>query len=112
MATAEGYLRFSVTGEEHVAASKKDSANKEDSKDEQGKESEKPSESQDVIKKTAKSKDPIRWFGILVPPALRSTQSNFVSAVEGPVPNLATIMRDMRNQEIEIGRVRKQIKKL
>ncbi|KAG9187884.1 hypothetical protein G6011_05755 [Alternaria panax] len=63
---------------------------------------------------TSKEKpaDPLRWFGILVPPALRTAQSTFVSAVEGPVPQLATILRDLRTQEIEIGRVRKQIKKM
>jgi hypothetical protein len=63
-------------------------------------------------KASKKIKDPIRWFGILVPPALRSAQASFISAVEGPIPQLATIARDMRTQEIEIGRVRKQIKKL
>jgi len=64
-------------------------------------------------KKTSKkTQDPLRWFGILVPPALRSAQQTFVSAVEESIPRLATIARDLRNQEIEIGRVRKQIKKL
>ena len=56
--------------------------------------------------------DPLKWFGILVPPALRTAQSTFVYAVEGPIPQLATIAKDLRTQEIEIGRVRKQIKKM
>jgi hypothetical protein len=56
--------------------------------------------------------DPLRWFGILVPPALRSAQSNFVSVVEGAIPQLATLAKDLRSQEIEIGRVKKQIKKM
>lgn len=56
--------------------------------------------------------DPIRWFGVLVPPALRSAQTAFVSAVEGPVPELCSLLKDLRQQEIEIGRVRKQIKKM
>ena len=55
--------------------------------------------------------DPIRWFGVLVPPALRSAQKSFVTAVEGPVIELFTLERDMRQHEIEIGRVRKQLKK-
>ncbi|KAF1838518.1 hypothetical protein BDW02DRAFT_564880 [Decorospora gaudefroyi] len=59
-----------------------------------------------------KSADPLRWFGILVPPALRSAQSTFVGAVEGPIPQLATIARDLRTQEMEIGRVKKMIYKL
>lgn len=64
-----------------------------------------PSESARLI-------DPLRWFGILVPPALRTAQSTFIVAVEGPVVQLATVAKDLRGQEIEIGRVRKQIKKL
>jgi len=63
-------------------------------------------------KKAAKIVDPLRWFGILVPPALRSAQSSFIAAVEGPVPHLVSVARELRSQEIEIGRIRKQIKKL
>jgi hypothetical protein len=57
-------------------------------------------------------KDPICMFGILVPQALRDAQASFVAAVDGPIPHLAMVSRDLRTQEIEIGRVRKQIKKL
>ncbi|KAF2679445.1 hypothetical protein K458DRAFT_445794 [Lentithecium fluviatile CBS 122367] len=56
--------------------------------------------------------DPIRWFGILVPPALRSAQASFVSAVVGPISQLSTLAMDLRKQEVDIGRLRKQIKKL
>lgn len=63
-------------------------------------------------KPSKKSTDPLRWFGILVPPALRSAQQSFISVVEGPIPQIANIARELRSQEIEIGRVRKQIKKL
>lgn len=56
--------------------------------------------------------DPIRWFGVLVPPALHSAKSSFVSAVEGPVAHLATLAMDLRKLEMDIGRLRKQIKKL
>jgi hypothetical protein len=63
-------------------------------------------------KASEKPTDPLKWFGILVPPALRTAQSTFVGAVEGSIPQLATIARDLRTQEIEIGRVRKQIKKM
>ncbi|PSN70357.1 hypothetical protein BS50DRAFT_571617 [Corynespora cassiicola Philippines] len=58
------------------------------------------------------STDSIRWFGILVPPALRAAQASFVSAVEEPVPRVATLIKELRKQEIDIGRLRKQIKKL
>ena len=71
------------------------------------------SNEKDTSNRTSKkTKDPLRWFGILVPPALRAAQQTFASAVEGSIPQLATIARELRNQEIEIGRVRKQIKKL
>ena len=69
-------------------------------------------ETKEEEKKSEKSTDPLRWFGILVPPALRTAQTTFVEAVEGPIPQLAMIARDMKMQEIEIGRVKKQIKKL
>ncbi|KAF1975595.1 hypothetical protein BU23DRAFT_588544 [Bimuria novae-zelandiae CBS 107.79] len=62
--------------------------------------------------KKAPVKDPITWFGVLVPPALRSAQTAFVSAVEGPVGTLSKLSKELKRQEIEIGRVRKQIKKL
>ncbi|KAF2440229.1 hypothetical protein P171DRAFT_367906 [Karstenula rhodostoma CBS 690.94] len=62
--------------------------------------------------KKSPSNDPLRWFGVLVPPALRSAQGSFVSAIHGPVAELSNLLKDLRQQEIEIGRVRKQIKKL
>lgn len=58
------------------------------------------------------SNDPLRWFGVLVPPALRSAQASFVSAVEGPIAEISSLLKELKQQEIEIRRVRKQIKKL
>ena len=56
--------------------------------------------------------DPLRWFGILVPPALRSAQANFVSAVEGPIPHIITLTKELRELEHQIARLRKSTKKL
>jgi hypothetical protein len=56
--------------------------------------------------------DPIRWFGILVPPALRSAQASFLASVKGPIPQLSTLASELRGAEVDIGRLRKQIKKL
>jgi hypothetical protein len=62
--------------------------------------------------KKTPSNDPLRWFGVLVPPALRASQASFVSAVEGPVAELSNLLKELKQTEIEIGRMRKQIKKL
>ncbi|KAG9202089.1 hypothetical protein G6514_004757 [Epicoccum nigrum] len=67
------------------------------------------SENEDASKVTLP--DPIRMFGILVPPALRSARTSFNEAVEGPVVDLATIAGELRALEREIGRVRKGIRK-
>lgn len=55
--------------------------------------------------------DPIRMFGILVPPALRTAQASFREAVDGPVVSLAGVTGELRALEREIGRTRKSIRK-
>lgn len=45
---------------------------------------------------------PLRWFGVLVPPSLRSAQESFVSAVEGAVPRLASVIAEMHEVEGQI----------
>lgn len=57
------------------------------------------------------SRDPLDWYGILVPPALRTTQRNFKDAVANLVPALASISKEMREVEIEVRRARKRIQK-
>lgn len=56
--------------------------------------------------------DPLRWFGILVPPALRSAQSSFVAAVHDAVPGLVELQGQMRMAEVGISRLRKRIAKV
>lgn len=53
--------------------------------------------------------DPLNWFGILVPSALRRTQSSFKTVAEEIVPRIATVDREMRQVEIEVRRVRKKM---
>lgn len=55
--------------------------------------------------------DPLRWFGILVPPALRSAQTDFAIAVEGPIERIVNLTRQMHQLEHDISRIRKSIKK-
>lgn len=52
--------------------------------------------------------DPIRWFGVLVPPALREAQSRAVEAVEDVIPRLASVQAEMAHVEIEVRRARKK----
>lgn len=55
--------------------------------------------------------DPIRMFGILVPPALRSAQISFREAVDGPIVRLAAMTGEIKALEREIGRTRKALRK-
>lgn len=56
--------------------------------------------------------DPLRWFGILVPPALRSAQTDFAIAVEGPIERIVNLTRQMHQLEHDISRARKSTKKI
>ncbi|MCJ1344037.1 hypothetical protein MMC31_002237 [Peltigera leucophlebia] len=53
--------------------------------------------------------DPLNWFGILVPSALRRTQTSFKAVVEEIVPRIVTVDREMRQLEIEVRRTRKKL---
>lgn len=59
-------------------------------------------------KQTGPPRDPIRWFGLLTPPALRQTQASAVEAVERVIPQLLTVEAEMRRVEIEVRRARKR----
>ncbi|KAK4917625.1 hypothetical protein LTR66_016926 [Elasticomyces elasticus] len=56
-------------------------------------------------------KDPLRWFGILSPPALRTTQRSFITALQDPVLRAINAARAMRGVEGEIRRVRKEVRR-
>lgn len=56
--------------------------------------------------------DPLRWFGILVPPQLRSCQSTFTNLANGPLVKAANASRRMRQIETEIRKLRKEIRKI
>jgi coiled-coil domain-containing protein 115 len=51
---------------------------------------------------TTKPKDPLRWFGILTPPALRQSQTAFIGAIEGLMPALINTSNQMLALEREI----------
>ena len=54
------------------------------------------------------SDDPLRWFGLLAPPALRRAQARSVHAVGDLVPRLASVDAAMARLEIEVRRARKR----
>ncbi|KAL9609453.1 MAG: hypothetical protein Q9167_005782 [Letrouitia subvulpina] len=68
-------------------------------------------ESSSTEGESKQSQDPLRWFGILVPSALRQSQGTFKSIVTHIIPVLADTRNDMVRLEIEIRRTRKRIKK-
>lgn len=55
--------------------------------------------------------DPIRWFGLVVPTALRTAQNQFVTVTSDAIPMLVNLSMEIRLLEIEIGRTRKKILK-
>ncbi|KAL8945433.1 MAG: hypothetical protein Q9211_000036 [Gyalolechia sp. 1 TL-2023] len=63
------------------------------------------------IESAAPISDPLRWFGILVPPALRASRNSFKNAVTEVVPILANVANEMKSLEIGIRRTRKKIRK-
>jgi hypothetical protein len=64
----------------------------------------------DSSKERPRFSDPIHWYGILVSPSLRSAQRSFTEAVEQHLPNLASVVVEMRTVEREIERLRSQLR--
>ena len=67
-----------------------------------------PSDTEGPVKRP---NDPLIWFGILRPPALKVSQAAFQDAIS-KVPRLAALDLEMRGLEIEIRRTRKKLTKL
>lgn len=57
-------------------------------------------------RKKFRSSDPLTWYGILVPPSLRSSQKSFTDTVEKQIPALASVVAEMQAVEKEIDRAR------
>ncbi|RYP22248.1 hypothetical protein DL765_001762 [Monosporascus sp. GIB2] len=53
-------------------------------------------------------RDPLRWFGLLTPMALRQAQAQSIRAVEQVIPRLVSVSADMAQVEIEVRRARKK----
>lgn len=65
-----------------------------------------------ITKTDPADKNPISWFGLLVPPALKQTQTHFVTAVEELVPALVNADAEMKVLEAEIWEVRTKLEML
>ena len=78
------------------------------SKDEPSEPSEGVEQSEKDQAKQKKRSNPLRWFGLLVPPALRAAQDQSVHAVDQVVPRLVSVNSEMLAVEIEIRRARKK----
>lgn len=55
------------------------------------------------------SDDPLHWYGVLVPFALRTTQRAFAEGIRDQVPELATVAMKMRTLERRITRLRARV---
>jgi hypothetical protein len=68
-------------------------------------------ESENKESSSKKLGDPLHWFGILVPPALRSSQKSFISAFDGPIIDATNSAQALRHVTLEIRKLRKLIKR-
>lgn len=75
--------------------------------------SEDPGDAQKIplISKPSLAADPIRWFGILVPRELRSAQTSFRNAIEEPMLDAISAAKSMRDVEVEIRKLRKEMRR-
>ncbi|THW81460.1 hypothetical protein D6D18_08793 [Aureobasidium pullulans] len=78
---------------------------------EEQEEQDKPKTTSHQDKAQKKPRDPLHWYGILVPAALRASQKSFISAVESPVIEAANSAQALRLVAVEIRKLRKDIKK-
>lgn len=65
----------------------------------------------DAAKDSKTVPDPLNWFGILVPPALRASQKDFKIATTKHMPALASLAKELRKMEIDVRRIRKKLGK-
>ncbi|MCJ1400096.1 hypothetical protein MMC11_003299 [Xylographa trunciseda] len=69
-----------------------------------------PSVQKEVAEKP--SRNPLSWFGILIPLALRTAQASFKSALNEAVPDLINISAEMRDLEAETEELRHRIRNM
>jgi hypothetical protein len=60
-------------------------------------------------KKIFRSDDPISWYGILVPSSLKSAQKSFIEAIDGEIPQIVSVVQEMRRVEDLVYELRTEI---
>ena len=60
-------------------------------------------------KKIFRSDDPISWYGILVPSSLKNAQKSFIEAVDGGIPQIVSVISEMRCVEDMVYELRREI---
>lgn len=88
-------------------ATEKDEKEEDDNGEGDNGEEKTETEKEEAKEKTA-ARNPIRWFGVLVPQALRDAQAESVRLVEGIVPRLVSVEAEMALIEIDVRRARKK----
>lgn len=72
---------------------------------------ESPEESKSKSEVPEKGLDPLKWFGYFVSPSLRTCQQCFTSAIDEPLILSANASRSLRDTEVEIRKLRKEIRR-
>jgi coiled-coil domain-containing protein 115 len=60
-------------------------------------------------KNSYRSEDPLAWYGVLVPRSLRNAQTSFTAAVEECIPELVSVITEMRLVEEKVNLLRKEL---
>jgi hypothetical protein len=65
-----------------------------------------------LSRKPFRSDNPLSWYGILVPPSLKTAQQSFTQVIAGTVPKLASVGYEMRDLESRVRDLRTEMRLL
>jgi len=94
----------------HNGETQEDKADEQEERD-NAKGQEQEAKSDDKEKAHNKVRDPLHWYGILVPPSLRASQKSFKSAIHDPVIDAANLAQALHRVDMDIRKLRKDVKK-
>lgn len=97
--------------QEDATEEAEDQAETKDEVDEPSKEVDEEESDVDKAAPKKQTQDPLRWFGILVPQALRTSQEHFSVAAKLIVNEIASLDSQMKALEIKMRRTKRQIDK-